>query len=196
MTLGEFFNKLARKWDKLTKHNKAKIKKIMRVADLKEGQIIMDAGCGTGVMIPFLKEAVGKRGVIYAVDMSEQMLKKAKAKHKGKNVYFVTSDVYELPFTPNSFDAVLCYSSFPHFKDKKKALKILTKILKPKGQLVIAHSDGREKINRIHKHGGAEIAEDLIPSKNKMKEMFAGVHLKIKEFVDDDKMYVIKAVKN
>lgn len=196
MTLSDFFNKLAYKWDKLTKHNKAKLKKIIKLMELKEGQIVMDVGCGTGIMIPALKEALGKKGVIYAVDISEKMLKKAKARHKGRNVYFVNSDIYDLPFTPGGFDVVLCYSSFPHFKDKAKVLKVFAKNLKSKGQLVIAHSDSKEKINRIHKHGGDVIKEDLIPSKNKMKEILGAAGLKIKEFIDDDKMYMIKAVKS
>lgn len=195
MTLHDFFNKLAYKWDKLTKHNKTKLKKITKLMELKEGQIVMDVGCGSGVMIPFLKEALGKKGIIYAVDISEKMLKRAKAKHKNKNVYFVNSDVYDLPFTAESFDVILCYSSFPHFKDKSKIIKIFSKNLKPKGQLVIAHSDCRGKINHIHKHGGVEIEKDLIPSKNKMKDMLNDARLKIKEFIDDDKMYMIRAVK-
>ncbi|MFH1454128.1 MAG: class I SAM-dependent methyltransferase [Armatimonadota bacterium] len=195
MSIKDFFNKLADKWDKLAKHDKVKLKKIINFLSLKEGQIVMDVGCGTGIMLPLLKEHVGRKGCVYAVDVSEKMLKKARTKHKGRNIYFVNSDVCSLPFTPESFDAVLCYSSFPHFKDREKALKSLSKVLKPKGKLIVAHSDSKKKINRVHREAGKDVKDDIIPSKNKMKALFKDVNLKIKEFIDDDKMYLIKAEK-
>ena len=127
----------------------------------------------TGILLPFLHKAVGKKGRIVALDYSAPMLEKAKNKY-GNDFEYVCADAAKTPFEDASFDIVICFSVFPHFPNKFKVLKEQFRILKPTGRLIIAHADNRKTINSFHSKVGGPVARDHMPNNEDMKSLLKG----------------------
>mgnify|MGYP001566594883 CR=1 FL=1 len=98
----------------------------------KTGNIILDAGCGTGSLMKKLKSF----GKIYGVDVSHEALKFAKSNGL-KQVR--KGSVTNIPFKENQFNAVVSIDVLYHkaVKSDLKALKEFIRVLKPGGVLII-----------------------------------------------------------
>lgn len=90
---------------------------------------ILDAGCGSGILIPTLKQF----GEVYAFDMHDNLAKV----RKNINANYVKADLLELPFKKASFDLITCISVLEHVSNLDKALKELKFVLKKKGALIV-----------------------------------------------------------
>lgn len=160
---------------------------------LSKGYRVLDAGCGTGRMSPYLKQAVGRKGRIFAADFSGEMLKIAKSLYPYKNLYFIQSDAQRLPFGSSFFDVVICFALFPHIQNKEGALEEFRRVLKPEGLLVIAHLMSRQELNSFHRQVKGPVTEDLLPEEKEMRRLLteAGFnHLSIK---DEPSLYLVEA---
>ena len=73
-------------------------------------------------MLPYLRQALGMLGELTAIDVAEEMLARARAKHS-ELALFLQADAAVLPQTENSVDAILCYSVFPHFEQPQAVLR-------------------------------------------------------------------------
>jgi ubiquinone/menaquinone biosynthesis C-methylase UbiE len=106
---------------------------------LKQGDRVLEIGCGTGRNFPFLREAVGPAGEIYGVDLSRGMLRRARAlcrREDWRNVHLTQCDAGEyIPGEP--LDGILfglCYNTMPHHR---AVLRHAWKHLRPGGRIVI-----------------------------------------------------------
>ena len=151
MAAGNFksFNELAEKWDDMHHHDSDKIKKMLDMLCIKNREMILDVGCGTGILIPFLLEKTNSEN-IYAIDGAEKMIEKARQKFPENSVNFITADVIDYNFKPEYFDHVICYSVFPHFENKENIIRRFSELLKKGGLLSILHSESKEAINDMH----------------------------------------------
>ncbi|AEM72812.1 Methyltransferase type 11 [Caldicellulosiruptor acetigenus 6A] len=198
MDTREYFNSLAGTWDSIVQHDPQKLKKIIDMTDIKEGDTVLDVGCGTGVLEGYLLKKVGKSGKIVAVDISEKMIEKAKQKFKdASNITFLCADALCLDFE-EYFDVVFCYSVFPHIDDKEKAIKNFAKMLKQNGKLIIAHSQSRQAINELHKKLPAPINSHLLPEMDQIISWCKDAGLEMILGVDNDEMLLLiaTAIKN
>lgn len=112
-------------------------------ANLKEGQKVLDIGCGAGADCFLAAELVGKVGKVVGVDPVEEVIQKAKnlkEKYKYTNIEFIVSYGEHISFDNNIFDMVIMNYSFHLVKEKKKLIKIIYEILNTEGKLVIADS--------------------------------------------------------
>ena len=71
-----YFDEMASIWDNAVLHNKVRIREIIKLSEMKEGDKILDVGSGTGILIDYIRE-VNKLGEIYEVDCSQKMLNMA-----------------------------------------------------------------------------------------------------------------------
>lgn len=106
---------------------------------LKNGDSVLEVGCGTGRNLPFLVRAVGSNGRVYGVDISDGMLARARAlcdKREWKNVTLVRADAaeYELP---EPVDGAIFSLSYATMRDRRQVLRHAWKQLKPGGRLVM-----------------------------------------------------------
>ncbi len=170
MTIREYFNSKAPIWDEvIAAKDGAKLGALAARLDIASGWWVLDVGTGTGVFVPHLLKRMDG-GRLVCVDIAEEMLKRARAKNFPQNVEYLHADVVSLPLSEGIFDAVVCYSSFPHFQDKPGALAEMRRVLKEGGRLFICHSASREEINNIHRSIPA-VEQDVLPDGAEMYQM-------------------------
>jgi len=105
--------------------------------DLKQGQAILDYGCGIGSYTIPVAELVGEQGEVYALDRQPLALKKVKerAEKDGlQNIHTILSDG-DTGLPDESIDVILLYGVLPEIEDRDSVLRELHKVLKPSGYL-------------------------------------------------------------
>ncbi|AOY75869.1 class I SAM-dependent methyltransferase [Clostridium formicaceticum] len=188
----DFFNAVAHNWDNMITVNEEKIGYALEVAQIKPGHEVLDVGTGTGVMLPFILDKIGKEGRITAIDIAENMLKVVKEKFKGEDrINFLHGNI-ELEAIDKLFDVIICYSVFPHFSQKVETVKKLVEHnLKEDGKLLIFHSQSKEEINNIHKKADDIVAEDKLIDFLTQKNIFQRVGIPVLKGIDNEEMYLI-----
>lgn len=199
----QFFNDSAEKWidmwyrDSETgeqkKHEKD-FERLLSLMPLETGNCVLDAGCGTGVLVPYIVDAIGNQGTLYELDYAENMINLNSLIHPMKNVRFLVSDVEHAPLEDASCDIAICFSCFPHFQDKAMAVRTLGRILKTRGILIIAHFDSSDGINHHHKSCHA-VMHDYLPDEATIRMMMTSGGFDIETFIDEKGFYYIQARK-
>ena len=199
----QFFNNHAEKWrdmwykDPATgcydKHHED-FERLFSLLPLKRGEHVLDAGCGSGVLVPFILERITETGILYELDYAEKMIETNRSQHTGKNIRFIIAAVENMPLDDASCDVVICFSCFPHFHDKGKAMAALSRILKPRGIFAVSHFDSSEGINKHHGSCHA-VMHDHLPNEEAMRALFQKADLKIEMFFDEPGFYFIIAKK-
>jgi len=184
----EFFNQRAAIWDEqVSENDAAKLECMARRLDIKTGSRVLEVGTGTGVFLPFLLSSVGDSGQITAMDFAEEMLKIAVSKRVDGNVCYLYADVADIPRDDGSFDCVVCYSSFPHFQDKARALAEIFRVTGSGGRLFICHTSSRHHINEIHRQIPV-VRNDILPDSDEMYRLLAAagfIDIRIEDGEDD-----------
>jgi demethylmenaquinone methyltransferase/2-methoxy-6-polyprenyl-1,4-benzoquinol methylase len=175
------------------KHEKD-FERLFSLLPLKPGDQVLDVGCGTGVLVPFVLERITSTGMLYELDFSEKMIKVNRNLHTLDNIRFIVSDVESTPLDDSSCDVVICFSCFPHFQDKGKATRTLSRILKPNGVFAVSHFNSSEEIKKHHGSCHA-VMHDHLPEEIVMRSLFQKVGLNIEVFIDEPGFYCIIAKK-
>lgn len=191
----QFFNDLAERWDELRALSHIKITYLIKLAGISQGDIVLDVGTGTGVLIPFLVKAVGKSGSVTALDFAEAMVAKAAQKNAHlSGVEYVAADV--MKYQPQQrYNKVVCLNFFPHIKDKSAFLVHIQNLLAPSGSLVIMHDISRQAVNSIHKTSEV-VKEDRLPPSFVVAEMLKQSGFVIEEAFDNEEIYFVKGKVN
>jgi len=106
---------------------------------LSPGDGVLDVACGTGSFSRAFASTVGAQGLVVGIDVSETMLTQAVADTEAADldVAYVRGDAQELPFRPQSFDAVCCFAALHLFEDPMRALDRMADVLTPGGRLAL-----------------------------------------------------------
>ena len=167
----KFFNDQAENWDKTARNNDPE--RLRAMADrlqFPDQAWVLDVGTGTGVFLPYLKERVNHRGRIICLDFAFKMLTIAQSKNYSNSVDYLCAEIETLHLPPGCFDAAVCYSTFPHFHDKSRALSNIYDLLKYDGWLYICHTASLEAINDVHRNI-PDFYDHLIPELQEMEQM-------------------------
>ncbi|MDZ8138269.1 MAG: class I SAM-dependent methyltransferase [Nostoc sp. DedQUE04] len=100
---------------------------------LKPGQTALDAAVGTGLNLPAYPEGVR----VVGVDLSEKMMDEARKKHVSADITFKVSDLCNLDFPDNTFDAAASGFTFCVVSDPVRALAEILRVTKPGGLIAI-----------------------------------------------------------
>lgn len=162
---------------------------IVRRSALSENRIILDAGCGKGVMVPHLLSTNPSR--LLELDLSDEMIRLNRLRWEyDSRISFLCDDILtaDLPVP----DAVFIFNAYPHLLDKTALAKKLSHLLPADGTVVIAHSSGKDFINQIHHDSGAcEMIS--IPLKSPLEEYEPyGKYFSLTDWEDSDRLYYMK----
>lgn len=118
----------------------AKRQDIVAALKLKPNDVVADVGSGTGLFTRMFAEAVGPKGRVIAVDISQKFLDHVQVTCRDRDFLNVETllckdDSTELP--PNSVDLAFVCDTYHHFEFPQKTMTSLRKALKPGGRVVI-----------------------------------------------------------
>jgi SAM-dependent methyltransferase len=91
------------------------------------------------------------------------------------------------------FDLVLCFHSFPHFRDREAALRQMARYLKPGGQLVVLHLAGSAQLNAFHGTLDGPVSDDFLPEVSRWPEMLGPPGLRVTESLEREDLFLVKA---
>jgi len=188
-----YFNGLAARWDSAGQDPSVTICQLAErhgLLGLKSGDDLLEVGCGTGQISGWLAAHVAP-GKVVAVDFAEAMLEQAR--RKNLPVEFRCADACCTELGSQCFDVVLCFHSFPHFRDPSAALKNLTRALRTGGRLLVMHLASSAQINAFHDHVGGAVAGDHLPSNSDWESLLAGSGLRIQKYHDRDGLFFLAA---
>jgi ubiquinone/menaquinone biosynthesis C-methylase UbiE len=123
-------------------------------ADIKDGDKILDVGCGNGRLLEALK---GKEVEYLGIDNSTELIKIARRNYPGEK--FVEGDLLDLQaITDNNFDYIFCLAVLPHIPSQKLRIKALEELrgkLGPQGRIILSvwnlwsRAAGKDKLRRL-----------------------------------------------
>jgi len=111
------------------------------LGQLEPGEDVLDLGSGAGTDLLVAAQMVGADGSVTGVDMTPEMIAKARASADElglPNVEFVESEAEPLPFADGSFDVVISNGVIDLIPDKDAVFAELFRVLRPGGRLQLA----------------------------------------------------------
>jgi ubiquinone/menaquinone biosynthesis C-methylase UbiE len=113
---------------------------VIKEMKLKPESYVLDVGCGTGWAV-FQISPLVPLGIVCGLDLSPEMIEKAKQKLSSmNNIEFVVSNAERIPYPSQYFDFVYSTSSFHHYANPLFVLGEMKRVLKPNGELFILES--------------------------------------------------------
>lgn len=110
-------------------------------ASIKEGDTVVDLGSGAGNDVFMAREIVGKKGKVIGIDMTEEMIEKARENNEKlgyNNVEFRFGEIETIPVTTEQANVVVSNCVLNLVPDKKKAFEEIFRILKSGGHFSIS----------------------------------------------------------
>ncbi|MCD6355858.1 MAG: class I SAM-dependent methyltransferase [Anaerolineaceae bacterium] len=185
----QFFNESAAHWDENARNNDPeKLWAIMERLSFSPDARVLDVGTGTGVFAPYIQSKLNENGRVVCLDFAYQMLAIAIKKNSAMRIDHVCAEIETAGFNAGTFDAVVCYSTFPHFHDKPRAMRNMFNMLTDGGRIFICHSASREFINAIHRNI-PDLYDHLIPHKEEMNRLMSTTGFKNIAIAEESESY-------
>ncbi len=111
------------------------------ISKIKEGDTVLDLGCGAGFDCFLASKKVGETGKVIGVDMTAEMVERAKInveKLGKKNVEFVLGEIEKLPIKDNSIDVIISNCVINLTPDKTQSFKEAYRVLKTGGRIYLS----------------------------------------------------------
>ena len=149
--------------------------RMLAALGLRDGERVLDAGCGTGLLLEQEARLVGAAGRAEGIDASDDMLVHARARcAELGQVGLQQGSITRLPFEDASFDALSCAQVLLYVDDLEAALAEFRRVLRPGGRVAIIetdwdgaviHSDDRDLTRRILDGWGPAVNNPYLPGR-------------------------------
>jgi demethylmenaquinone methyltransferase/2-methoxy-6-polyprenyl-1,4-benzoquinol methylase len=189
-----FFNQHAPTWDRDANDVAHTLRRLEALRDrlaLQPGQDLLELGCGTGRITPWLVEKV-RPGRVVAADFSPEMLAQAQARNAATD--FWQLDICAPPPASDLFDVVFCFNAFPHFRDQSEALRNIFSLLKSGGRLVILHLAGSARLNHFHGQLAPPVCHDHLPPAKAWPGLMQETGLQLQSCTDEPELFLVDAI--
>jgi ubiquinone/menaquinone biosynthesis C-methylase UbiE len=149
--IAKLYTRLSKYYDPFTGYEPRHHREALKLAAIKEGDLVLEVAVGTGRAVVGIANAVGQKGRVYGVDLTEAMLKRAAAKLKREGllakVDLAQGSAFSLPFEDGKFD-VLYNAYMLDLIDTPQIPPVLVefkRVLKPGGRLVLVNMSKNTK---------------------------------------------------
>ena len=120
------------------------------VAELREGETVLDLGSGGGIDVILSAKRVGPTGTAYGLDMTDEMLALARANVAEAgvtNVHFLKGVIEQIPLPADSIDVVISNCVINLSVDKPAVLTEIARVLKPGGRIGISDIVAEDRLS-------------------------------------------------
>ncbi|MBI1923721.1 L-histidine N(alpha)-methyltransferase [Candidatus Poribacteria bacterium] len=112
-------------------------RELIAAGQIQPGMTILDLGCGSGLTTRTILASIGDECVIYAIDLSEEMLRQARQVVTSSAVRFIRASADDFSqYIPRVVDRIFCNAAFWHFPDASAVLKETRTVLKTTGRFL------------------------------------------------------------
>lgn len=139
----EFFAARAQRWDAQFSDDGPAYEAAVTELGLRPGGSVLDAGCGTGRALPFLRTAVGPAGIVVGADLTPEMLAVGVQAGRRAAGALLLADAGRLPLRDGVLDAVFAAGLIGHLPAREAGLRELARVTRPDGRLILFHPLGR-----------------------------------------------------
>lgn len=188
----EFFTARAADWDARFPDDGPAYAAAIGELGLRDGDRVLDAGCGTGRALPPLRAAVGPSGVVVAADLTPAMLAAAVRAGRHRDGQLLLADVAALPLRTESLDAVLGAGLIAHLPNPAENLRELARVVRPGGTLALFHPIGRAALAARQ---GRRITPDDLRAEANLRPLLAASGWDMTSYVDEDARFLALATR-
>ncbi|HET9382763.1 MAG TPA: class I SAM-dependent methyltransferase [Streptomyces sp.] len=188
----EFFTARAAGWDSRFPDDGPAYAAAVADCGLREGDRVLDAGCGTGRALPPLRAAVGPSGVVLGADLTPAMLAAAARAGRHRVGQLLLTDVEALPLRSGSLDAVFAAGLIAHLPRPEENVRELARVVRPGGRLALFHPIGRAALAARQ---GRRITPGDLRAEHNLRPLLAASGWRLASYVDEDAMFLALAVR-
>ncbi|GAA2528883.1 MULTISPECIES: class I SAM-dependent methyltransferase [Streptomyces] len=188
----EFFGARAADWDRRFPDDGPAYAAAVAELGLREGDRVLDAGCGTGRALPPLRAAVGPSGVVLGADLTPAMLREAARAGRDREGALLLTDVAALPLRSGALDAVFAAGLIAHLSDPAANLRELARAVRPGGVLALFHPVGRAALAARQ---GRSITPDDLRAEPNLRPLLARSGWRMTSYTDEDARFLVLAVR-